>query len=163
MKYPLMPELKIVWSQLYKSIDVSILVYFRIVFGILMFLEVIKYFTYYIVPDSISKYWIEPSFHFFYYGFDWIKPLSGDGMYIHFAILAILCVFITIGFKYRISTALFFVGFTYVFLLDQAYWSNYYYLIVLISFLMIFVPANGLCECFDHWARCELSREPLNG
>lgn len=37
---------------------------------------------------------------------------------------------------------LFFVGFTYVFLLGQAYYLNHFYLVSLISFLLIFVPAH---------------------
>lgn len=71
-------------------------------------------------------------------------------MYVHFVILAILCICITVGFKYRITTTLFFVGYAYIFFLDSAQWSNYYYLIVLISFLMIFVPAHRAFS-IDAW------------
>lgn len=46
------------------------------------------------------------------------------------------------GFWYRLSATLFFLGFTYVFLLEQARYLNHFYLISLISFLMIFVPAH---------------------
>ena len=137
-----MSELRTVWRRLFEPVDIAILVYFRIGFGILMLWEVLRFFNYDRVFGSIANNWIEPTFLFSYYGFDWIRPWPGDGMYFHFVVLAILCVCITIGFKYRITTALFFVGYTYVFLLDQARWGNLYYLIVLISFLMIFVPAH---------------------
>jgi hypothetical protein len=43
---------------------------------------------------------------------------------------------------YRLATTLFFLGFTYIFLLDQTNYLNHFYLISLISFLMIFMPAN---------------------
>jgi len=90
----------------------------------------------------IDRYWIEPPFHFSYYGFDWVYPWPGDLMYLHFVVLGILASFIMIGFKYRISAILFFLGFTYIFLVDQATYLNHFYLICWISFLMIFVPAN---------------------
>ena len=49
---------------------------------------------------------------------------------------------IAFGLFYRISMALFFVGFAYVFLLEQARYLNHFYLITLLSFLLIFVPAH---------------------
>src|SRR5688572_25723229 len=57
---------------------------------------------------------------FTYYGFGWVKPWAGDGMYWHFALLRVLAVCITLGLAYRIVMPLFFLGFTYVFLLEQA-------------------------------------------
>jgi len=63
-------------------------------------------------------------------------------MTLHFLILAGLAICITIGFKYRISMALFFLGFTYLYLIDEALYLNHFYLIILISFLMIFIPAH---------------------
>src|SRR5258707_5572799 len=63
-------------------------------------------------------------------------------MYVHFAALAVLAVCIAVGFHYRISTILFFLGFTYVFLLDESRWLNHFYLVSLVSFLLIFVPAH---------------------
>jgi len=133
---------KTILHDFFESKDIAILVYFRIVFGILTLWWSLRFFIDDPAFGSIARNWIDPTFHFSYYGFDWIKPLPGDGMYVHFAVLAILSVCITLGFKYRITTALFFVGFTYVFLLDQSHWSNSYYIILLISFLMILVPAH---------------------
>ena len=40
------------------------------------------------------------------------------------------------------ATALFFLGFTYLFLLDQARYLNHFYFLILVSFLLILVPAN---------------------
>ena len=64
-------------------------------------------------------------------------------MYLHWAGLGLLAVFICLGLFYRYSMALFFLGYTYCFLLEQARYQNHYYLICLVSFLMIFVPANA--------------------
>jgi hypothetical protein len=47
-----------------------------------------------------------------------------------------------VGLFYRVSTTLFFLGFTYIFLLDKTNYLNHFYLISLISLIMIFVPAH---------------------
>jgi len=103
-----------------------------------MLWEVLRYFF----SGWIPRYWLEPTFHFKYYGFEWVQTPPGDFMYLHFFALGILSIFIIFGFKYRISTTLFFLGFTYMFLLDQSRYLNHFYLIAWISFLMIFIPAH---------------------
>jgi len=92
-------------NRLFSPIDISLLVYFRIIFGAIMLWEVFRYFDH----NWIDRYWIEPPFHFSYYGFDWVYPWPGDLMYLHFVVLGILASFIMIGFKYRISAILFFL------------------------------------------------------
>lgn len=68
--------------------------------------------------------------------------LAGGWMYVHFLALGILAVFVALGLWYRTSAALFFLGFTYVFLLDHTNYLNHFYLISLVSFAMIWVPAH---------------------
>lgn len=90
----------------------------------------------------IEELYIKPSFHFTYYGFDWVKPLAGNGMYILYAAIIVAALFITLGFLYRIAAVIFFVGFTYIELIDATTYLNHYYFISLVSFLLIWVPAN---------------------
>ncbi len=78
--------------------------------------EVYRYFDH----GWVDRYYVDPTFHFTYPGFGWVAPWPGDWMHVHFAGLGLLAFFIMIGFAYRASTALFFVGFTYIFLLEQA-------------------------------------------
>ena len=63
-------------------------------------------------------------------------------MYVHFFVLGLLAIFIIIGFLYRISAFLFFLGFSYIFLLDQTNYLNHFYLISLLSFILIWIPAH---------------------
>jgi len=126
------------WSRLLAPVDIASLVYFRICFGAIMLWEVIRYFDH----DRIGRYYITPGFHFKYYGFEWVQAWGALEMKMHFAALGILATCILVGFCYRIAAALFFLGFTYVFLLDQARYLNHFYLVSLISFLLIFVPAH---------------------
>jgi len=51
---------------------------------------------------------------------------------------------ITLGFFYRAASILFAIGFGYMFLLEQALYLNHFYLIWLISIVMIFLPANAV-------------------
>ncbi len=123
---------------LFNPVDISFLVFFRILFGGIMLWEVYRYFT----NGWIRRYFVEPALTFTYYGFSWVKPWPGSGMYIHFFILGLAAACVMVGFLYRIAAPVFFLAFTYFFLLDQTRYLNHFYLVCLISFLMCFLPAN---------------------
>jgi vitamin K-dependent gamma-carboxylase len=125
-------------TRLFAPVDIASLVYFRVAFGAIMLWEVWRYFDH----GWIKRYYIDPLFHFKYYGFDWVRPWPGDGMYLHFYVLGALAICVAVGLFYRVSTTLFFLGFTYIFLLDKTNYLNHFYLISLISLIMIFVPAH---------------------
>ena len=125
-------------NRLFEPVDIASLVYFRIAFGAIMLWEVYRYFSH----EWIARYFIDPTFHFTYPGFGWVSPWPGDWMYWHFAALGVLAACIALGFLYRIAAPLFFLGFSYVFLLEQARYLNHFYFVMLISFLLIFVPAH---------------------
>ncbi|HEV2853180.1 MAG TPA: HTTM domain-containing protein [Thermoanaerobaculia bacterium] len=107
-------------------------------FGAIMLWEVCRYFN----KGWIERYFITPPFHPGYFGFEWVAPLSGSGMYAVFAALGVLAACILTGFAYRWAAPLFFLGFTYVFLLDATRYLNHFYLIVLVSFLLAVLPAH---------------------
>jgi vitamin K-dependent gamma-carboxylase len=131
-------RLGLLGRRLFEPIDIAPLVLFRLFFGGIMLWEVYRYFSY----GWIERYFIEPTFFFKYQGFGWVRPFAGDGMYFHFAALGVLAACILFGFCYRVAAALFFLGITYVFLLDQTNYLNHQYLICILSFIMIFVPAH---------------------
>jgi vitamin K-dependent gamma-carboxylase len=124
--------------RLFEPVDGASLAVFRMLFGAIMLWEVWRYFS----NDWIPRYFIDPTFHFTFYGFGWVQPWPGNGMYWHFAILGALAVCIMLGLAYRIAAPLFFLGFTYVFLLEQARYLNHFYLISLLALLMAIVPAH---------------------
>lgn len=133
---------------LFSPVEIAWLVFFRIAFGSIMLWEVWRYF----VLGRIARNYIEPHFHFKYFGFEWVQAWKGDGMYHHFYALGLLSFCILVGFQYRLATVLFFLGFTQVFLIDQTQHLNHFYLVSLISFLMIFVPAHRAFSV-DAWRR----------
>ena len=133
---------------LFEPVDISFLVFFRILFGGIMVWEVVRYFSH----GWISRYYIEPVINFTYYGFSWVQPWDGRGMYIHFVVLGLTAACIMFGFLYRLAAPVFFFAFTYVFLLDQTRYLNHFYLVSLISFLMCFLPAERAFSV-DAWLR----------
>ncbi len=126
------------WSLPFEPVDVASLAFFRIAFGLLMLWETVHFFS----NNLLGALFVEPAFLFKFYGFEWVQPWPGIWLYVHFAVLGVLSILILIGLWYRVATALFAVGFTYVFLLDQGLYLNHFYLICLVSLLMTFVPAN---------------------
>ncbi len=124
-------------KSLFAPIDNASIILFRIMFGVIMFWEVTRYFKYH----WIERYWVTPYFNFAYTPFN-LSPLSENGMYMLWYVLGALAIFITIGFLYRISTVLFFLLFTYTFLLEQARYLNHFYLVIIVSFILIFIPAH---------------------
>ena len=121
-----------------QQIDNTFLVYFRIAFGFILAYGMMKYFHH----DLIWTYFQEPRLLFTYLGFDFVKPLPGYGMQVLFLTIATSAACIALGFRYRLASAVFFVSFTYMFLLDQSWYLNHYYLICLIGFLLLFIPAQ---------------------
>lgn len=121
-----------------KSTSAAPLAVFRIGFGILMFFSIIRFWA----NGWIEKLYLKPSFHFSYYGFEWIKPI-GDFTYIIFIICALSALSVALGFKYRLSIISFFLSFVYIELMDKTTYLNHYYFISILSFLMCFLPANA--------------------
>ncbi len=125
-------------TALFQPVDISFLVAFRVLFGGIILWEVYRYFTH----GWITRYFVEPALTFTYYGFSWVKPWPGSGMYIHFLVLGLAAACVMAGFFYRLAAPVMFLAFTYFFLLDQTRYLNHFYLVCLISFLMCFLPAE---------------------
>ena len=125
-------------QRLFEPVDIASLVFFRIAFGSIMLWETWRYYDH----GWIGRYFTGKEFYFTYWPFDFVQPWPGDGMFIHFGLMAVFAACIVLGLFYRVSATAFFLMFTYVFLLEQARYLNHYYLVCLIAFVMIFMPAN---------------------
>ncbi|MDE2810390.1 MAG: HTTM domain-containing protein [Gemmatimonadota bacterium] len=118
-----------------KLVDAAPIGLFRILFGLLMVVEVLRYWAY----GRIARYYIEPTFFFSFV--EGLKPV-GSAMYLVFVLMGASALLLAIGFYYRAASALFFVLYTYTFLLDKAQYNNHYYLICLLAFLFAMTDAN---------------------
>ncbi|AOW21322.1 HTTM domain-containing protein [Urechidicola croceus] len=111
---------------------------FRIAFGFMMLISIIRFWYH----GWIETLYIQPKFHFSYFGFEWVKPL-GNYTYLLFIIYGLSAVFVALGLKYRVAIITFFLSFTYIELMDKTTYLNHYYFISILSFLLIFLPANA--------------------
>ncbi|MEO6877515.1 MAG: HTTM domain-containing protein, partial [Gemmatimonadaceae bacterium] len=126
-------------ARLTEPVDGASLAFFRVAFGLIIAWEVSRYFSH----GWIARYFIVPRFHFTFYGFDWVHPWPGVGMYVHFAVLGALAVCVAAGLWYRVTSVLLWLAFTYVFLLDEARYLNHFYAVSLFAFLLAVVPAQA--------------------
>lgn len=127
-----------VFDHLQQPIHIAPLITFRILFGLIMLGGIIRFS----LNGWISDLYVKPVFYFTYPGFEWVQPLGHTGMHLLFGLMALFTILITLGLFYKIAIILFFLSFTYVELIDITNYLNHYYFISLISFLLIFLPAN---------------------
>jgi hypothetical protein len=120
------------------QVDNSSLIFFRFCYGFLVAAETIGA----IFTGWVDRTLIQPDFTFSFIGFEWLQPLPGNGMIYYFVIMGLAGLLIMVGLFYRFSTILFFVMWTGVYLMQKTEYNNHYYLLVLLSAVMIIMPAN---------------------
>ncbi|MCR6639423.1 MAG: HTTM domain-containing protein [Sporocytophaga sp.] len=125
-------------ESLFKRIDNSGVVAFRIVFGIIIFIETSGA----ILTGWVYDIFIEPKYVFNYIGIEWLKPFPGNGMYFYYIVMALLGLAIAAGYFYRLASLLFAFMWWGSYLMQKAHYNNHYYLMVLLAFLMMFIPAH---------------------
>jgi hypothetical protein len=123
---------------LFKPVSIAPLVIFRIIFGVLLIFGAIRF----IANGWVYDMYIQPKMYFGYLGFEWVKPLPGNWMYLPFILFLVGAFGLLLGAFYRFSSIILFLSFTYIELLDKSNYLNHYYFISLMTFLFIFVPAN---------------------
>jgi hypothetical protein len=149
---------KIVSHAFIEERHIAPLAVFRIAFGAVMLISTVRF----MLKGWVTEFYVKPVFHFTFYGFDWIKPFGETGLLTVFIIMSVAAVGIMLGYYYRISIAFFFFGFLYVELLDKTYYLNHYYLVTLISFLLLLVPANRYFS-LDVWRRPSIKATHVPG
>lgn len=125
-------------SYLFKHIDNSGLVVFRIFFGLLCFFESVGA----VFTGWVKRTLVEPEFTFSFIGFEWLQPLPGGWMYVFYIVMGIMGLFIMVGYKYRMSMLAFALMWSATYLMQKSSYNNHYYLLMLLSFIMVFLPAN---------------------
>jgi vitamin K-dependent gamma-carboxylase len=122
----------------FKPIDNAPLIVFRILFGALVAAESFGA----IATGWVKEVLINPEFTFSHIGFEWIQPLPGYGMYFYFATMGVLGLLMMIGYKYRLSAFLFAILWLVVYLMQKSAYNNHYYLLALVAFIMVILPAH---------------------
>jgi vitamin K-dependent gamma-carboxylase len=137
-------------------VDPASLAAFRILFGLVMTTAVVRFMA----LGWVDEFYVRPAFHFTWDLLPWIRPLPGPLMHLLFAALAISALGVALGFQYRACAALFFLGFTYVEAIDKTTYLNHYYLVSLLSGLLIVLPAHRAWSV-DAWRRPALATRTI--
>jgi len=87
----------------------------------------------YLALGFVDAYYVQPQFHFNTVGFEWLRPLSATGMmalFVGVAMAGLSMVWCTVA---RFGAVVFVLGFGAIFLMDQAYYQNHLYLVLLVG------------------------------
>lgn len=125
-------------EKLFRPIDNSTLIFFRIVFGFLLTAEAWGA----LATGWVDEIFIEPDYHFQFIDFIWLEPLPGNGMYFYFFLMGLAGIMIMIGLFYKFNMWLYAVLWAGVYLMQKEAYNNHYYLLMLLNFLMILLPAH---------------------
>lgn len=124
---------------LFKQVDNSPLIVFRIFFGLLIALEAWGA----IATGWVRRTLVEPQFTFNFIGFDFLQPLPGLGMYFYFGLMGLFGIFVMLGFKYRFSIIAYTLLWSCVYFMQKTSYNNHYYLLILLLIFMCIVPAHN--------------------
>jgi hypothetical protein len=125
-------------SRLDNPVAIEPLVTFRILFGALMVFSAVRF----IALGWIDDHYLQPLFHFKYFGFAWVEVLPPFWMYVVHVLMIMAGLGVMFGFYYRMSAVILFLTFTYTELIDLTYYLNHYYFVSIACGLMVFLPAN---------------------
>ncbi len=135
-------------NRLSSPVDGASLAAFRVLYGALAAFGAFRFLAY----GWIDAFYVAPTYHFTYWGFSWVQPLSSTGMHVVFAVMLALGVLIALGCFYRIAIVSYVVLFTYVELIDVTNYLNHYYLMSLLGLWLAFMPL-GEVHGLDGWRR----------
>ena len=138
---------------LFKQVDNSGLVVFRALFGLLIAIEAFGA----IFTGWVRRTLMEPEFTFNFIGFEFLQPLPGNGMIWYYSIMGIFGIFVMVGFKYRLSIISYGIMWSAVYLMQKSSYNNHYYLLMLLCFIMSWLPAQRWFS-IDAWMKPKISR-----
>ncbi|MEM7573763.1 MAG: HTTM domain-containing protein [Bacteroidota bacterium] len=121
-----------------EPLDAAPLAFFRIGFGLMMVFAVLRFW----LNGWIESLYLEPSFHFSYFGFSWVNVPPAWGTYGLFVLCGLSAFSLALGYRTRWSALSLFLSFTYIELLDKTTYLNHYYFVSIIAFLLIWLPAG---------------------
>jgi hypothetical protein len=126
------------FHEINKPTEAAPLAAFRVLFGFLIALSIIRFVAY----GWVEKLYLTPTFHFTYLGLSWAKPL-GPLTYVIFLVCFISAAGVALGYRYKLSAITLFLSFTYIEAMDKTTYLNHYYFISVVSLLLCFLPANA--------------------
>lgn len=125
-------------NYLFKEIDNTSLVLFRVLFGLLITLEAWGA----IATGWVTRVLVEPKFTFNFIGFEFLQHLQGPYMHLHFFIMGLFGIGVMLGYKYKWSMLGYTIFWACAYFMQKSSYNNHYYLLLLICVFMLIVPAH---------------------
>lgn len=122
----------------FTPVNNSPLIVFRILFGAVMFMEFGKSIT----QGWVEEVYIKAPYRFTFIGFEFLQHMNGEKMYYYFGLGCAVALMFALGLLYRFSSIMLALLWTAVYFSQKAHYNNHYYLMVLICWLMVLVPAH---------------------
>ena len=123
---------------LFRKVDNSPLVIFRVIFGLLIVAECWGA----IYTGWVQSNFVDPKISFSFIGFEWSNVFLGAKMIYFYIAMGILGWFIAFGFAYRFSTIVFALLWSLTYFMQKTSYNNHYYLFMLVSWMMTVIPAH---------------------
>lgn len=136
--------------------DIAALAVFRILIGGLMCVGALRFMG----NGWIERLYVEPDFHFKYWGFSWVQVPDATGLYLLYAGIAISAFMVAIGALYRVAIIVFWCLFSYAELMDVTTYLNHYYFISVLTLIMCFLSPHRAWSV-DAWLRPTLRADTL--
>lgn len=117
------------------------------IFGALIAIAAVRF----VAHGWVREHFLEPKHFFTYWGFEWVRPLPGAGMYVLYGVLFASALAVAAGVFYRAACALVFVTFTYAHLCDKTHYLNHYYLVSILAATLFLLPLHRKASWFPAW------------
>jgi vitamin K-dependent gamma-carboxylase len=131
---------------LVRQIDGGSLAAFRVCFGLVVCYYAINILRPVDGTNYVTSLFSGSELHFKYPGFAWVRVWAEPWMTLLVVIMAISALLLAVGLFYRLAAVLLFLSWNHYFLAEASVYNNHYYLMSLISMLLIFMPAH---QCFS--------------
>lgn len=126
------------WQLAHAPYDVAGLVALRLALGALAVIIPLRCLAY----GWVDRFYVTPTFYFPYWGLEFVRTLPAPFIHLVFVAMAVAGLGILVGAFYRVCSALFFVLFTYIELIDVTTYLNHYYLLSLLAFWAAVLPLH---------------------
>lgn len=121
-----------------QPVSIAPLVTLRVIVGLMLLFSTARF----VALGWVDDHYVQPVFHFKYFGFDWVEPLPAAWLYALHGLLMLSSVCVVLGLYYRVAALVQFLAFTYTELIDLTYYLNHYYFVSIVCALLVLVPAN---------------------
>jgi len=118
------------------------LAYFRIGLGILILFSTLRF----LFLGWIDMQYLQPSFHFPYFGLEHFTAPSQPFVQLIFGILCISSIGVILGYHFRLMSIAMFLSFTYIELWDVSFYLNHYYAVSLFCLILCAIPSHAVAS-----------------